>query len=67
MNQRPVLRPANARPAPAPMPPFIMICARCRVEHHSTEPNLPEGWAIIVAGVRCPDCKPVAKKAVPHG
>lgn len=49
------------------MPPFIMICARCRVEHHSPEPNLPEGWAIIVAGVRCPDCKPVAKKAVPHG
>lgn len=65
MNQRPVLRPVNTRPAPPP--PFTVTCARCAVEHVSTEPTLPEGWAIITAGVRCPDCKPVSKKAVPHG
>lgn len=59
--QRTIARAAAARPVPPPS--FTVTCARCGVEHVSTVPTMPEGWAIITAGVRCPDCKPAAKVA----
>ncbi|WP_452655483.1 hypothetical protein [Sphingomonas bisphenolicum] len=50
-----------------PPPPFTVTCASCQVSHVSTEATLPEGWMIITAGVRCPDCAPPARKAVSNG
>jgi hypothetical protein len=62
--QRTTARADAARPVSPPS--FSVTCARCQVQHVSTVPTLPEGWAIITAGVRCPDCKPKGR-AVPNG
>lgn len=63
--RRTIMRDERARLVPPTS--FTVTCARCQVDHVSSVATLPEGWQIITAGVRCPDCAPVATKAVDHG
>lgn len=48
-------------------PSFTATCSSCQIDHVSSVATLPDGWRIVRAGVRCPDCLPPQAEGADHG